>query len=82
MKDFHFTHIPPSPLTNPPAPTQAPSHVSRPCSNAPVRSPTGSGWTPGNHGQPGGVRQVLPVPAWGIANAGFWLGSAGDIGGA
>jgi hypothetical protein len=34
-------------------------------------SPTGSGWTPGNHGQPEGVMPVLPVPDWGIANTGL-----------
>ena len=35
------------------------------------KSSTGSGRTPDNHGQPGGVIQVLPVPDWGIANTGF-----------
>jgi hypothetical protein len=40
-------------------PRPPPSHVSRACSNAPVGSHTGSGRTPGNHGQPGGVMQVL-----------------------
>ena len=56
-------------FVSPVSPT--PSHVSRPCSNAPVRSPTGSGRTPDNHGQPGVVMQVFPVPGSGIAYAGF-----------
>jgi len=62
MKDFHFIHIslPVSPLSGIP-PEQ---HRSGKC-------PTNPGTTPDNHGQPGGVRQVLPVPDWGIANTGF-----------
>jgi len=56
-------------FVSPVSPT--PSPASRPCSNAPVRSPTGSGRTRGNHGQPGGVMQVLTFPGSGIAYAGF-----------
>jgi len=56
-------------FVSPVSPT--PSPASRPCSNAPVRCPTGSGRTPDTHGQPEGLMQVLPVPDWGIAYAGF-----------
>ena len=47
------------------------SHVSRACSNAPVGWHTGTGWTPGNHGQPGGVMQVRNL--WDVAIFTIWI---------
>jgi len=65
MNDISYTRVEKPRLDHP-------SPASRPCSNAPVRSPTGSGRTPGNPGQPGVLMPVLPVPGSGIAYDELW----------
>jgi len=60
-------------LICPPGHTTGPTPLSRipPEQHRSGKCPTNSGTTPANHGQPGGLRQVLPVPEGGIANAGL-----------